>query len=101
MPGLEEQGEGLSNIVMFAVVRDTRPRDVSVVIHYSVVRTIEARCNVRSARRRRTTCATTTGSSSTRGTPESSQERARYASDRKSTRLNSSHVEISYAVFCL
>src|SRR5690349_22444614 len=25
----------------------------------------------------------------------------RYASDRKSTRLNSSHVEISYAVFCL
>src|SRR5438874_10214821 len=24
-----------------------------------------------------------------------------YASDRKSTRLNSSHVEISYAVFCL
>src|SRR6266496_22633 len=80
MPGLEEQGEGLSNIVMFAVVRDTRPRDVSVVIHYSVVRTIEARCNVRSARRRRTTCATTTGSSSTRGTPESSQERTRYAS---------------------
>src|SRR5690349_22287735 len=26
---------------------------------------------------------------------------ARYAVDRKSTRLNSSHVEISYAVFCL
>src|SRR6266496_5536712 len=25
----------------------------------------------------------------------------RYAQDRKSTRLNSSHVEISYAVFCL
>src|SRR5204863_8858001 len=25
----------------------------------------------------------------------------RYCSDRKSTRLNSSHVEISYAVFCL
>src|SRR5690349_23986734 len=24
-----------------------------------------------------------------------------YATDRKSTRLNSSHVEISYAVFCL
>src|SRR5690606_41188682 len=27
--------------------------------------------------------------------------RADYASDRKSTRLNSSHVKISYAVFCL
>src|SRR5438874_5912930 len=27
--------------------------------------------------------------------------RARWALDRKSTRLNSSHVEISYAVFCL
>src|SRR5690349_24014120 len=26
---------------------------------------------------------------------------ARYSRDRKSTRLNSSHVEISYAVFCL
>src|SRR5438874_7913742 len=26
---------------------------------------------------------------------------ARYQLDRKSTRLNSSHVEISYAVFCL
>src|SRR5690349_22569843 len=25
----------------------------------------------------------------------------KYSSDRKSTRLNSSHVEISYAVFCL
>src|SRR5690349_23581564 len=29
------------------------------------------------------------------------QERAGRAEDRKSTRLNSSHVEISYAVFCL
>src|SRR6266496_6124712 len=28
-------------------------------------------------------------------------ERLRDAGDRKSTRLNSSHVEISYAVFCL
>src|SRR5690349_24019923 len=28
-------------------------------------------------------------------------ERARRDGDRKSTRLNSSHVEISYAVFCL
>src|SRR5690349_23176934 len=29
------------------------------------------------------------------------QPRARNRRDRKSTRLNSSHVEISYAVFCL
>src|SRR5690349_24011828 len=29
------------------------------------------------------------------------REQARTAGDRKSTRLNSSHVEISYAVFCL
>src|SRR5438874_9910417 len=28
-------------------------------------------------------------------------QKARRSSDRKSTRLNSSHVEISYAVFCL
>src|SRR5690349_22378183 len=28
-------------------------------------------------------------------------DRSGHASDRKSTRLNSSHVEISYAVFCL
>src|SRR5690349_23572292 len=28
-------------------------------------------------------------------------DRAGYSVDRKSTRLNSSHVEISYAVFCL
>src|SRR3989442_11377819 len=28
-------------------------------------------------------------------------DRARAAADRKSTRLNSSHVRISYAVFCL
>src|SRR5690349_23435044 len=30
-----------------------------------------------------------------------SQARRRGGADRKSTRLNSSHVEISYAVFCL
>src|SRR6266496_1992508 len=35
------------------------------------------------------------GSSGTRGRPACAR------SDRKSTRLNSSHVEISYAVFCL
>src|SRR5690606_41989857 len=29
------------------------------------------------------------------------RERGRAATDRKSTRLNSSHVKISYAVFCL
>src|SRR5690554_7163882 len=30
-----------------------------------------------------------------------SEIEAKYAADRKSTRLNSSHVRISYAVFCL
>src|SRR5690349_23409897 len=34
-----------------------------------------------------------------RGDPALAEEHAR--TDRKSTRLNSSHVEISYAVFCL
>src|SRR5690349_23622917 len=49
----------------------------------------------------------TSASSSTSGTCRKSTRRrwARrtraYSSDRKSTRLNSSHVEISYAVFCL
>src|SRR5690606_42070503 len=33
--------------------------------------------------------------------PEASQATLRLARDRKSTRLNSSHVKISYAVFCL
>src|SRR5690349_23079329 len=33
--------------------------------------------------------------------PRSRRLRTRPARDRKSTRLNSSHVEISYAVFCL
>src|SRR5207253_9920481 len=38
-----------------------------------------------------------------RGVPrmDEHQVRSRCASDRKSTRLNSSHVAISYAVFCL
>src|SRR5690606_40169206 len=36
----------------------------------------------------------------TRGTP-CVRHRRRAAGDRKSTRLNSSHVKISYAVFCL
>src|SRR5690349_23883472 len=37
------------------------------------------------------------------GRPRSTRSRSRTTSgrDRKSTRLNSSHVEISYAVFCL
>src|SRR5436309_9465846 len=33
--------------------------------------------------------------------PRRGARRARTARDRKSTRLNSSHVKISYAVFCL
>src|SRR6266496_4732855 len=35
------------------------------------------------------------------GPPEGRRGRLPQAQDRKSTRLNSSHVEISYAVFCL
>src|SRR6266496_6006683 len=35
-----------------------------------------------------------------RGAPRAARRPVRYR-DRKSTRLNSSHVEISYAVFCL
>src|SRR5690606_40166292 len=35
------------------------------------------------------------------GLEVSSSERSQDQSDRKSTRLNSSHVKISYAVFCL
>src|SRR5690625_2153914 len=33
--------------------------------------------------------------------PDADSETGEYAADRKSTRLNSSHVAISYAVFCL
>src|SRR3712207_7960196 len=35
------------------------------------------------------------------GTPGSSRVRTQGSADRKSTRLNSSHANISYAVFCL
>src|SRR5438874_9434457 len=45
-----------------------------------------------------TTCAATTSRRSARRRHASCQ---RDGGDRKSTRLNSSHVEISYAVFCL
>src|SRR6266496_4484991 len=42
------------------------------------------------------------GGADGRGIPQRpARPRARAGSDRKSTRLNSSHVEISYAVFCL
>src|SRR6266403_4790064 len=44
----------------------------------------------------RLTCA-----SSKRGSPAGDCSRKLIPRDRKSTRLNSSHVEISYAVFCL
>src|SRR5206468_12675250 len=37
----------------------------------------------------------------TKVSPASRRSRARPSSDRKSTRLNSSHDQISYAVFCL
>src|SRR5690349_23557953 len=40
-------------------------------------------------------------STSRAGTSAVHQQAARPSPDRKSTRLNSSHVEISYAVFCL
>src|SRR5437868_12977749 len=43
-------------------------------------------------------CAANRGASSR---PETRRENVRPAKDRKSTRLNSSHVSISYAVFCL
>src|SRR3712207_7723103 len=33
--------------------------------------------------------------------PDAEQQRRRVVADRKSTRLNSSHANISYAVFCL
>src|SRR3712207_7831515 len=36
-----------------------------------------------------------------RGRGDAGAERAQAAQDRKSTRLNSSHANISYAVFCL
>src|SRR5690349_22561779 len=36
-----------------------------------------------------------------RAATATAREAAREAADRKSTRLNSSHVEISYAVYCL
>src|SRR5690349_22947231 len=44
---------------------------------------------------------TSTSAITPRGTPNHVDNRHYNDADRKSTRLNSSHVEISYAVFCL
>src|SRR5204863_8466740 len=57
----------------------------------------------RAGRRSRRPRTTPRGASARRGAQPSSlaPRRGASASDRKSTRLNSSHVEISYAVFCL
>src|SRR5207253_10418261 len=41
------------------------------------------------------------GALDTAGVNNRMQSRSKYGTDRKSTRLNSSHVAISYAVFCL
>src|SRR5438874_5038771 len=46
-------------------------------------------------------CTTSSSSSRTLTSPRKRWRSARPRTDRKSTRLNSSHVEISYAVFCL
>src|SRR5690606_40538878 len=46
-------------------------------------------------------CARSRQASSRPVAPSASPARAGDAEDRKSTRLNSSHVKISYAVFCL
>src|SRR5688572_31314634 len=43
----------------------------------------------------------TQGVPTTHPAPESAREAPAKATDRKSTRLNSSHSQISYAVFCL
>src|SRR3712207_7626660 len=42
-----------------------------------------------------------TGRARSRRSPASTRARTRVPGDRKSTRLNSSHANISYAVFCL
>src|SRR5690349_22850655 len=52
------------------------------------------------SRRSRTSAAPPPAARSRRWAPRRARRAARCA-DRKSTRLNSSHVEISYAVFCL
>src|SRR5690349_23066556 len=48
-----------------------------------------------------TRAARSQSASAMRGSCSAPASRRRSTSDRKSTRLNSSHVEISYAVFCL
>src|SRR5947208_14033341 len=50
---------------------------------------------------RRRTSSTTSRTSTRRGSTASPRSVSRAARDRKSTRLNSSHQIISYAVFCL
>src|SRR5713101_1430320 len=53
----------------------------------------------KSARRIRGRC--TAHSASSSRTPRAPPSSKRFQADRKSTRLNSSHMSISYAVFCL
>src|SRR5699024_11728450 len=56
---------------------------------------------LRAAAARRSACTPTTCTSSTSSTAAAAATAAAALKDRKSTRLNSSHVSSSYAVFCL
>src|SRR5215208_7685095 len=74
-------------LVLFFFLMRRRP-PISTLFPYPTLFRSDARRAAASRRRRRRPGA-------------ADRARARRASDRKSTRLNSSHVAISYAVFCL
>src|SRR5215469_17066812 len=71
------------HFIFFFFFNDTAPTEIYTLSLHDALPISRPRWPA--PRRRRTAC----------------RRPARWAGDRKSTRLNSSHVEISYAVFCL
>src|SRR5689334_23657190 len=87
-------------IYYFTVRRPPRSTLFPYTTLFRSRRWYRARRQLRDAATRR--CRVPTGQRNTRRRPRfRAPQRVRRATDRKSTRLNSSHSSISYAVFCL
>src|SRR3712207_7636525 len=82
-------------ILFFFFFNDTATTEIYTLSLHDALPIYGPRARVRPARRARARpcCAGRT--------PAAAGRRARAGGDRKSTRLNSSHANISYAVFCL
>src|SRR5690349_23473217 len=92
-------------VLTFFIFNDTAPTEIYTLSLHDALPIWRPRTRPRRGRhvlrwRRRSTMSPRPSRSACRG-EALARARPRRAGDRKSTRLNSSHVEISYAVFCL